>query len=159
MPTLTAPTLTLGGTTANKRNVTVAGSVTFDASDVGKTFRLEIKLFGDDFSGDKLPSGDSVSDDELYTFSFPGVPIPPGNFVLPRPYKAIAVASAGTVNYSELRKVDVGVLDEDPGVVQALDPPLPPTQLPRKDEVYARVTVSGVPVSAMSPTLDASIGL
>ncbi|WP_140636497.1 hypothetical protein [Methylibium rhizosphaerae] len=151
MPTLSTPTLTLGNTVNNKRNVTVAGSVSFDAGDVGKTYRLEIKLFGDDFSGDKLPSGDSVFDDELYTYSFAGVS------PLPRPYKVLAVAAAGTVNYSEVRTIDVGLLDEDGGVIMTnTDPPLP---IPRKDEVYARVTVSGAPVSVNSPTIDASFGI
>lgn len=152
MPTLSTPTLTLGNTVNNKRNVTVAGSVSFDAGDVGKTYRLEIKLFGDDFSGDKLPSGDSVFDDELYTYSFGGVSY------LPRPYKVLAVAAAGTVNYSEVRTIDVGLLDEDGGVIMTdFDPPLP--DIPRKDEVYARVSVSGTPVSVNSPTIDASFGV
>lgn len=152
MPTLSTPTLTLGNTVNNKRDVTVAGSVSFDAGDVGKTYRLEIKLFGDDFSGDKLPSGDTVADDEIYHYSFAS----PGLF-LPRPFKVLAVAAAGTVNYSETRSLGVGLLDEDSGVVMLnTDPPLP--GLPRKDEVYARVTVSGAPVSVNSSTIDASIG-
>jgi hypothetical protein len=151
MPTLSTPTLTLGNTVNNKRNVTVAGSVSFDAGDVGKTYRLEIKLFGDDFTGDKLPSGDSVFDDELYTYSFAGASL------LPRPYKVLAVAAAGTVNYSEVRTIDVGLLDEDGGVISInIDPP--PPGIPRKDEVYARVTVSGAPVSVNSPTVDAGFG-
>jgi hypothetical protein len=153
MPTLSTPTLTLGNTVNNKRNVTVAGSVSFDAGDVGKTYRLEIKLFGDDFSGDKLPSGDSVFDDELYTYSFAGA-----SYYLPRPYKVLSVAAAGTVNYSEVRAIDVGLLDEDGGVVPTdTDPPTP--AFPRKDEVYARVSVSGTPVSVNSPTIDASFGI
>ena len=38
MPTLSTPTLTLGTTTQDKRDVTVAGSITFDAVDVGEMF-------------------------------------------------------------------------------------------------------------------------
>jgi hypothetical protein len=56
MPTLSTPTLTLGATTNNKRDVTVAGNITFTASDVGKTYRLEIKIFGEDKGDDSLPS-------------------------------------------------------------------------------------------------------
>ena len=68
MATLSTPTVTLGATTADKRDVTVAGTMNFDASDVGRTYRLEIKLYGEDLSGDKLPSSDSGADDLISTF-------------------------------------------------------------------------------------------
>lgn len=153
MPTLSTPTLTLGATDNNKRDVTVAGSITFDAGDVGKTYRLEIKLFGEDKSDDTLPSGDAVGDDQIYTYSFPGP-------LLPRPYKSFTVAAAGTVNYSEKRAVAVGSLDEDPGqqIVGWADINTP-IFMPRKDEVYASVTISGAPATKKSATVVAGIGV
>ena len=90
MPTLSTPTLTLGDTVSNKRDVTVAGTITFDAGDVGKTYRLEIKLFGDDSASDNRPAADSAADDLIYTYQW----TPPFLF-LPRPFKAITVTAAG----------------------------------------------------------------
>lgn len=154
MPTLSTPTLTLGATDNGKRDVTVAGSITFDAGDVGKSYRLEIKLFGEDKTGDQLPSGDAVGDDQIYVYSFTGP-------ILPRPYKVITVAAAGTVNFSEKRAVNTSSLDEDPGnkiVGQAPDNQTP-IFMPRKDEVYANVTISGAPVTKKSATVVAGIGV
>ena len=151
MPTLSTPTLTLGNTVSNKRDVTVAGNITFDAGDVGKTYRLEIKLYGDDDSNDALPSGDGVADDVIYTYNWSGL-------FLPKAYKSITVAAAGNFNYSELRKVDVSKLDEDPGnVTHEVGGVL--VQMPRKDEVYASVTVTGVPVNKKSAVVTAGIGV
>ena len=153
MPTLSTPTLTLGATDNGKRDATVAGSITFDAGDVGKTYRLEIKLFGEDKSGDALPSGDAVGDDQIYVYSFPGP-------VFPQLFKSITVAAAGTVNYSEKRAVNTSALDEDPGnqLVGKADIHTP-VFMPRKDEVYARVTISGAPVTKKSATVVSGIGV
>ena len=95
MATLSTPTVTLGSTTGDKRDVTVAGTMNFDASDVGRTYRLEIKLYGEDLSGDKLPSGDSGADDLISTFMWVS-----GGLLL-RSYKAVTVLAAGAVIYSE----------------------------------------------------------
>ena len=57
---------------ANSKNVTVSGSMNFDTSDVGKSYRLEIKIFGEDKPDDSLASDDHIGDDELYTFYFRG---------------------------------------------------------------------------------------
>lgn len=153
MPTLSTPTLTLGAVDNNKRDATVAGSITFDAGDVGKTYRLEIKLFGEDKSGDALPSGDAIGDDQIYVYYFAGP-------LLARPYKVISVAAAGTVNYSEKRAVSVSSLDEDPGnqLVGWADINTP-IYLPRKDEVYASVTIAGSPVTQKSGTVTSGIGV
>lgn len=64
------------GSTASTANVTVTGTMTFEASEVGKSFRMEIGIFGEDKSGDKLPAGDPVGDDLLYSFQW--------GFLLPR---------------------------------------------------------------------------
>lgn len=153
MPTLNTPTLTLGTTDNNKRDATVAGSITFDAGDVGKTFRLEIKLYGEDKSGDNLPSGDAVGDDLLYTYKF-------GSSFFQLPYKTLTVGAAGSVNFSEKRSVAAGTLDEDPGqkVVGWADINTP-ILMPRQDEVYASVTISGAPVTKKSATVVAGIGV
>lgn len=154
MATLTTPTITLGATTAGKRDVTVAGSMTFDASDVGKTYRLEIELYGEDLSGDNLPSGDSGADDLISTYTWLA-----GGLIL-RPYKAVTVLAAGSVSYSEKRAIDTSKLDEDPGtqIVGWADINTP-IIMPRADEVYARVTLSGSPVTKRSTTVQAGFGV
>ena len=153
MPTLSTPTLTLGTTDNNKRNVTVAGTLTFDAGDVGKSYRLEIKLYGEDKSGDALPSGDAVGDDLLYTYKFAGP-------LIQLPFKTITVAAAGSVNFSEKRAINTGTLDEDPGnVVIGMADINTPIFMPRADEVYAQVTLGIAPVAKRSATVQAGIGV
>jgi hypothetical protein len=153
MPTLSTPTLTLGDTVSNKRDVTVAGTITFDAGDVGKTYRLEIKLFGDDSASDNRPAADSAADDLIYTYQW----TPPFLF-LPRPFKAITVTAAGNVSYSEKRAVASAALDEDSGVVSNMVGGVL-IQMPRSDEVYAAVTIAGAPVTANTATVTAGIGV
>lgn len=152
MPSLSTPTITLGSTVADKRSVTVSATMTFDAGDVGKTYRLEIKLYGEDLSGDKLPAGDSVGSDVIYTYSW-ATP-----FVVS--YKSVTVAAAGSVAFIETRNVAVTLLDEDTGteVIGWADINTP-ILMPRKDEVYARVTLSGAPVTKRSDTVVAGIGV
>ena len=153
MPTLSTPALTLGATDNNKRDVTVAGTLTFDASDVGKSYRLEIKLYGEDKTGDALPSGDAVGDDLIYTYKFTGP-------LLQLPFKTITVAAAGSINFSEKRSINTGTLDEDPGtVVVGWADINTPILMPRKDEVYAMVTLSGSPVTKKSATVVSGIGV
>lgn len=153
MPALSTPTLTLGATANNKRDVTVAGNITFDAGDVGKTYRLEIKVFGEDKAGDNLPSGDAVGDDVLYTYMFPGP-------LVLLPFKNLTVAAAGTVSYSEKRAIDTGALDEDPGkVVIGMADINTPVFAPRNDEVYAKVTVSTASVTKKSATVSSGFGV
>ncbi|RFC35131.1 MAG: hypothetical protein DID90_2727554519 [Candidatus Nitrotoga sp. LAW] len=153
MPTLSTPTLTLGATTNNKRDVTVAGNITFTASDVGRTYRLEIKIFGEDKGDDSLPSDDAVGDDLLYTYLFPGSSI----FL---PFKSITVSAAGTISYSEKRAIDTGKLDEDKGMVKVGEADInTPVFMPRKDEVYASVTVSTASVTKKSATVSSGAGV
>lgn len=153
MPTLNTPALTLGSTTNDQRDVTVSGSITFSASDVGNTYRLEIKLYGDDPAGDVLPSDDPVGDDLVYTYQWAGP------FLL-KPYKSITVAAAGTINYSEKRAVAVTKLDEDKGnkIVGWADKNTP-ILMPRKDELYASVTLAGAPVTAKSAVVTVGVGV
>ena len=153
MATISTPTLALGSTVADKRNVTVGGSMTFDAADVGKSYRLEIKIYGEDVSGDNLPATDSLSDDLVYTYSWTS-----GFFVTA--YKSVTVAAAGTVNFSETRAISVDALDEDTGkVLVGMADINTPIFLPRSDEVYARVTLSGSPTTKRSSTVQAGIGV
>lgn len=154
MATLSTPTVTLGTTTGDKRDVTVAGTMTFDAGDVGRTYRLEIQLYGEDLTGDKLPSGDTGADDLISTFMWAS-----GGILL-RSYKAVTVLAAGTVNYSEKRAIDTAKLDEDSGkeIVGWADINTP-IYMPRSDEVYAQVTLGTAPVSKRSVTVQAGIGV
>ncbi|MDR7272195.1 hypothetical protein J2X20_004869 [Pelomonas saccharophila] len=154
MATLSTPTITLGAVNGSKRDVTVAGTMTFDASDVGRTYRLEIELFGEDLAGDHLPSGDSGADDLISTFTWLA-----GGLIL-RPYKAVSVLAAGTVNYSEKRAIDTAKLDEDAGteIVGWADINTP-IIMPRSDEVYAQVTLGMAPVSKRSVTTQAGFGV
>ena len=137
------------GSTANTRNVTVSGTQKFDANDVGKSYRLEIKIFGEDKSGDNLPSGDSVGDDDLYTFLWGS------NIFNKKPYKQFTVTVAGTQTFTETRTISIDNLDEDSGTVKGPSPDIntPGLPLPRKDEVYAKVSLSGSPVDARSATV------
>lgn len=154
MATLSTPTVTLGAISGGKRDVTVAGSMSFDASDVGRTYRLEIELYGEDLAGDKLPSGDSGADDLISTFMWLA------SGVLLRSYKAVTVLAAGTVNYSEKRAIDTAKLDEDAGtgIVGWADINTP-ILMPRADEVYAKVTLGMAPVTKRSATITAGIGV
>ena len=155
MASLSTPTITLGATSNGKRDVTVAGTMTFDANDVGRTYRLEIELFGEDLSGDHLPAGDGGADDPISTFMWLG-----GGILLLRPYKAVSVLAAGTVNYSEKRAIDTAKLDEDTGteIVGWADINTP-IIMPRADEVYARVTLNTAPVSKRTSTVQAGFGV
>jgi hypothetical protein len=144
------------GTSSIARSVTVNGTLTFDASDVGRTYRLAIALVGEDKSGDKLPASDPVGDDDIYDFKWGIVPL------LIKPYKSITVAAPGTQTFSETRSVNNVKLDEDTGTVPVnyepdINTPLP--GFPRRDEVYARATLGMAPVSARSTTVIAGIGV
>lgn len=141
------------GPTASTANVTVTGTMTFDSSEVGKSFRLEIGIFGEDKAGDKLPAGDPVGDDLLYTFLW-------GMLLNKKAYKQFTVAAAGPQIFTETRAISNEKLDEDPGNVKIADADInTPVYFPRQDEVYARVTLSGAPVSARSSTVIAGIGV
>lgn len=130
------------GTDANSKSVTVAGTLNFQASDIGKQYRLEIKLFGKDTEGDNLPSTDPAGDDELYTFRF-------GSFFM-LPYKTITAAAEGSQAFSEAKNISKAILDEDSGNILIPSPAIgtPPLKLPRVDEVYAKVTMSLAPSSS-----------
>jgi hypothetical protein len=153
MASVTNATIALGNVVSDKRDVTVAGTLAFDAGDVGKTYRLEIKVFGEDKSGDNLPSGDGASNDLLYTYSWPGV-------IFPVQFKNITVAGAGNVNFSEKRTLDSTKFDEDAGIaiVGWADKNTPIT-MPRKDEVYATATLSGAPSTVKTATIVAGLGV
>lgn len=141
------------GSSTSTRNVTVTGTITFDASEVGKSYRLEIQLFGEDKVGDTLPAGDPVGDDSLYTFTW-------GTLLNKKPYKQFTVAAAGPQTFTETRAVSNDKLDEDPGQVKIGEADInTPLYMPRQDEVYAKVILSGTPISARSSTVIAGIGV
>jgi hypothetical protein len=145
------------GSGTTERPATVTGTVNFDASDVGKTFRLSIDLWGEDLAGDKVPAGDAAGDDLLYSFLWIGSGAP-----LIRKYRSIAVSAAGSQSFTETRNVPAAKLDEDAGTIDPnaeadINTPLPP--MPRRDEVYARVTVALPPATARSATVIAGIGV
>lgn len=77
-----------------------------------------------------------------------------------RPYKAVTVLAAGTLNYAEKRAIDTAKLDEDSGAEIVgwadIDTPI---VLPRPDEVCARVTLGMAPVTKRSATVQAGIGV
>jgi hypothetical protein len=157
MASLSNISLAVGaGSTATSTNVTVSGTMTFDAAEVGKSYRLAIGIFGEDKSGDNLPSTDPVGDEELYTFRW-------GTLFFSRAYRDFTVNAAGAQTFTEARNISSKTLDEDSGSTPGPDSPdngnttLP--GLPRKDELYARVTLSGTPVSARSQTVEIGIGV
>ncbi len=153
MATLSTPTVTLGATSNDKRDVTVAGTMTFDASDVGRTYRLEIQLMGEDLAADNLPSGDTGADDLISSFIWVSGGVP-------RPYRTITVQAAGNINFSEKRAIETSRLDEDAGLQKVGMADIhTPVFMPRADEVYAQVTLGTAPVSKRSATVQAGIGV
>lgn len=154
MATVNNVTLTISnGSSSSTKNVTVSGNFVFDAGEIGKSFRQEIKIFGEDKSGDNLASTDAVGDDELYTFTW-------GSLFIKLPYKQFVVNAAGSMAFTETRAINAEKLDEDGGkVIVGYADINTPIYMPRADEVYARVTLSGAPVTARSATVIAGIGV
>jgi len=147
MATLSNITLLFSSGTGGKTNVTVSGTRTFDASEVGKIYLMEIKIFGEDKTGDKLPSGDSLVDDDIYTFKW-------GSLFLQKKYQQFTVAVDGSQPFTETRSISDDILDEDKGMVKIGEADInTPIFAPRADEVYAKVSLSGKTVSALSATI------
>jgi hypothetical protein len=138
MPSITELHLTISNAFgAHTASALVTGVLTFDRCDVGRSYRLAITLFGEDLPGDDLPLADAPGDDALYAF----------RWGLSRvPYKLITVGAPGPQPLHELAAVSGEALNEDSGAV--------PTQvvgsLPRGDEVYAKATLSGAPLTVKS---------
>ena len=147
MATLTNVKLTLAPGAGGTTTVTVQGDMTFQAAEVGRSYRMEIRLFGEDKAGDNLPAGDALGDDELYVFRW-------GPLVFSRPYRQFTVAAAGLQAFTETRNVASDLLDEDRGkVIIGYADINTPIYMPRSDEVYARVTLSCTPVTVRSNTV------
>jgi hypothetical protein len=72
----------------------------------------------------------------------------------------VTAASTGAVNYSEKRAVDLASLDENPGnqLVGRADINTP-IFMPRKDEVYASLTISASPVMKKSAMVVSGTGV
>ncbi|WP_088282662.1 hypothetical protein [Ideonella sp. A 288] len=153
MASIVNPLVTVANSSGNSRNVTVTGTLNFDASDVGRTYKLEIGVYGDDSASDNRPSDDSSADDLIYTFKWTAIPFP-------RPYKNITVLVAGNVAINETRSISNDTLDEDKGIVILGKPaPQSPVPFPRSDEIYAKVTLGSASISKNTPPLQVGIGV
>lgn len=153
MASVSKVTLSIGAASPSGREVTVKGTLGFDASEVGKTFRLEIKILGEDKTGDKTPVDDPIGDDILYTYGW-------GSIFLKRAFKEITVASAGAQSFTESRVISEELLDEDSGLVKVAQADInTPVFMPRADEVYALVSLTSAPVSARSATVNSGLGV
>lgn len=153
MATIQNPQISLGSGAGDKRPVTVSGTMKFDAADVGRTFRLEIAVYGDDSTSDNRPVEDGPGDDVIYTFQWPGP-------LLPRAYKLLTVQAAGNVSLTETRQVSNAALDEDTGKVHVGDADInTPLFMPRSDEIYAKLTLTPTSVSATTPTISSGFGV
>lgn len=164
MPTITKQVLQLSKLSPYRptATVTVSGTINFDASDVGRTYQLEIKLCGEDRPTDDLPASDRVGDDLLYNFLWPPVParIPAVRALAPRgrsttrprrplfsPFPNITVKAPGSQSFEETRTVNLTALDEGTGTVDSGRDP----EVPHEDEVYAVIRLSST-VSTMAKT-------
>lgn len=153
MASINNPVVTLGSSSGSGRNVTVTGTLNFDASDVGRTYKLEIGVYGDDSASDNRPSDDSAADDLIYTFKWTAIPFP-------RPYKNITVLVAGSMAINETRLISNDTLNEDKGNVIIAEPaPQSPVPFPRSDEIYAKVTLGSASISKNTPPLQVGIGI
>ena len=133
MASVSDVTLQFGAASADPRLVRVKGKLHFDAGDVGKSFNLDVDLYGAEPAGDTLPPGDHPRSDFLYSFKWASATS-----------KTIPVAAAGIVAFDESRNVPASVLDEDAGETGPRDinvPNEPLPGLPHKDEVFALVTL------------------
>jgi len=138
MPSITKLHLTISnGPGGHTTSALVTGVLGFDRCDVGRSYRLAIALFGEDLPGDNLPLADAPGDDELFAFRWGLAKVP---------YKLITVGAPGPQPLHELAVVGGGALDEDSGGVQSHVV----ASLPRGDEVYAKATLSGAPLTVKS---------
>lgn len=131
------------GPTDDIKIVKVSGKVTFNREDINKTFRLEIKLFGDDgCSNNNVPKSDFINEDSCtFTFSL----TPPFNW-LKLPYKQFTVSEPGVQYFSEERNVNANAVDEEGGLeITGLASEATLLKLPKGDEVYATVALYEVP--------------
>ncbi len=131
-----------GGQDRDTSDVTVSGTMNFVSGEVGKTYRLEITLRGDDWPDDNRPLGDDANDDDVYTYKF----APRG-----AEFTLVTVTAPGAQTFSETRTLQSATLDEDSGKHDLRKPDKwTPNPYPRADEVYARVTLFGVGMTARS---------
>ena len=115
------------------KKVIVDFKLTFTTAEVGKTFRYDINLLGEDKLGDEGPiviGGQLISD-----FSF-------GVFGIP---SKLITATATEQSFTEIRNISTQKLNEDPGFdsINVSPPELPPQiiKVPHKDEIYAEVSL------------------
>lgn len=151
------------GDTGDTKKLTVEGMNTFDESDIGKSYQLQIIIFADDKENANLSAGAPRRNNVVYTFTW-------GLLSSKKNYKKIAVTVAGEQNFSEMRQVSADVLNEDSGSIEIPSPDIntPTKTLFFQDEVYAQVTMLAKPpsapwltrpVSARSPTVVFNAGL
>lgn len=147
MATLSNPTLVIGKIhpLTRKCDVTVSGSVTFEVGDVGSRYLLAITLRGEDVGGDDgQPSDAPPRSDLLYTYQWPVK-------IFSVPHRVFTVTAAGTVNFSETRSLQAAALDEDESLTIKV-PGHDPYPIAARDEVYAVVSLTQVPVTARTAT-------
>lgn len=135
--------LSTSSLSSTQTNVTVSGTLNFDAGDVGRNYQMAIKIFGEDKADDKLPKDDEVGDDEIFAFLWSSGPV-----------KLISVTKAGPQPFNETRVISASSLDEDKGDIQIGVINLKdPIFRSRKDEIYAQVLLSSATISARSATV------
>jgi len=124
------------GTTADDRTAIVKYTFNFAAGDVGKAFRVSIKLWADDTGEGPVLSPLFVQ--PLYTFHF-------GNFLFfKNDYFVVTPSMAGDLSDTKQAIVATNLLNEDPGTTTVKLPNGKLITLPQRDEIYA--TVSLLPV-------------
>lgn len=136
--------LSTSASSSAQTSVTVSGTLNFDAGDVGRTYQMAIKIFGEDKADDQLPNDDEVGDDEIFAFLWSSGPVKP-----------ISVTKAGPQPFTETRAVSASSVDEDKGSIKigVINIPGDPIFRSRRDEIYAKVLLSSATISARSATV------
>ena len=118
------------GSSSSKKKATVGFKLLFSADEAAKPFHYEIKLRGEDKSGDE--EGTANNGALLYTFTF--------GLIAGVTFKNVT-AQAGSHSFNESNEVSIQKLNEDPGFAVINVPNTPPLKIPHSDEVYASVTL------------------
>ena len=121
---------------ADSKKVIVDFKLAFSTAEVGKTFRYDINLRGEDKSGDDPEPGPTIIGGQLISdFTF-GLGLP----------SKLITATALEQSFSETRNISTQKLNEDPGFdsINVSPPELPPQliKVPHQDEIFAEVTLN-----------------
>lgn len=150
MATLSNIALNIGpGDKSSNRTVTVTGNMKFEKSEVGRIYQLRIKIRGKDFEGDDKDPNDTMLADDLYTFHWhKGL-----NYI---DFVPISVKSEGTLPINESNIVPKEKLNEDTGMIEVGPINIPPEHhlgMPRRDEIFAEVTLTTASITAKSESI------